>query len=93
MLKDITQVKPLEGYNLWLRFEDGIEGTVDVSQLVEFKGVFAPLADREFFNRAQVNPDTGTIAWPNDTDLDPDVLYALVTGAPLPTFQKATARA
>ncbi len=27
-----------------------------------------------------VDPVSGTIAWPNDTDLDPDVLYARVTG-------------
>lgn len=28
----------------------------------------------------KVNDQLGTIVWPNDPDLDPDVLYARVTG-------------
>ena len=86
MLKDIVNVQPLEAYRLHLRFEDGVEGIVDVSRLVEFTGVFAPLKDHNFFIQVQVNPDTGTIGWPNDADLDPDVLYAIVSGTPIPTF-------
>jgi ribosomal protein S1 len=41
MLKDIVAVQPLEDYQIHLRFEDGIEGVVDVSQLIEFSGIFA----------------------------------------------------
>jgi hypothetical protein len=57
-----------------------------VTDLVPFEGVFAPLQDRNYFVQVRVNPDTGTICWPNDADLDPDVLYAMVTGEPLPDF-------
>jgi hypothetical protein len=35
-----------------------------------------------------LNRELGTIAWPNGADLDPDVLYAVVTGQPLPSFDK-----
>jgi hypothetical protein len=38
-----------------------------------------------------VTPDVGTICWPNGADLDPDVLYALVTGESLPSFTEAEA--
>jgi hypothetical protein len=41
MLKDIVEVKPLEGYRLHLRFEDGVEGDVDLQQFLTFDGVFA----------------------------------------------------
>jgi hypothetical protein len=34
MLKDIVAVKPLENYRLWLRFEDDVEGTVDLKDLI-----------------------------------------------------------
>lgn len=88
MLKDIVEVQPLDGYRLRLRFENGVEGAVDVAHLVEFTGVFAPLRDRAYFQQVRVNPDTGTIGWPNDADLDPDVLYALVSGEPLPSFRE-----
>jgi len=80
MLKDIVRVQPLDSYRLFLRFEDGVEGSVDVAELIRFIGVFAPLRDRDYFLQVRVNPDLGTICWPNGADLDPDVLYALVSG-------------
>ncbi len=47
------------------------------------QGVFAPLRDPAYFARVRVNPDLGTICWPNDADWDPLVLYSLVTGRPI----------
>ena len=44
MLQDIVEAVPLEGHCLKLRFEDGVEGVVDVAQCVNLTGVFAPLA-------------------------------------------------
>ena len=79
MLKDIIYVQPLEDYRLHVRFEDGIEGVIDLVNLVKFSGVFGPLRDRQYFLQVSVNPDLGTICWPNGADLDPDVLYAIVT--------------
>ncbi|HEX3656342.1 MAG TPA: DUF2442 domain-containing protein [Pirellulales bacterium] len=84
MLKDIVEVRPLEGHRLWLRFEDGVAGTIDLVRMVPFEGVFAPLADESHFRQVRVLPDTGTIGWPSGADLDPDVLYSHVTGEPIP---------
>jgi hypothetical protein len=64
---------------------------VDVSQLVPLTGVFAALRDRKEFAAVQVNPELGTICWPGGADLDPDVLYSLVTGMAFPSYE-ATAR-
>lgn len=89
MLKDVVDVRPLDGYRLWLRFEDGVEGVVDVAQLVPFTGVFAALRDRSQFAAVRVHPELGTIYWPGGADLDPDVLYARVTGQPLPAPRAA----
>jgi hypothetical protein len=91
MLKDIVEVKPLDGYRLSLRFEDGATGEIDVAELVAFQGVFAPLMDKAYFDEVRVDPDLGTIAWPNGADLDPDVLYSRATGEPLPDFTPAWA--
>ena len=92
MLLDVVEAIPLDGYRLQLRFEDGVEGVVDVAECVTFTGVFAPLRDRAKFDTVRVNPELGTVCWPWGADLDPDVLYALVTGAPKPCLQKATRR-
>jgi len=86
MLKDIVVIKPLEGYQLLLRFEDDLEGVVDISQLIQFSGIFAPLQDRVYFTSAQIHPELGTIVWENGADLDPDVLYALVAKRPIPDY-------
>lgn len=32
-----------------------------------------------------VSPENGTVAWPGEIDLDPDVLYAQATGKGKPT--------
>ena len=83
MLKDISSVQPLENYQLYLKFEDNQEGVVDISQLIEFTGIFAPLQDLTYFNQVKLNPEWGTIYWENGADLDPDVLYSIVTNQPI----------
>lgn len=86
MWQDVTSVEPKDGYRLFLRFEDGAAGIVDVAELVEFTGVFAPLRDPAYFEQVRVEPDIGTIVWPNGADLDPIVLYAHAAGRPVPDF-------
>jgi len=84
MLKDIVEARALDGYRLYLRFENGVQGEVDLGAIVRFDGVFAPLKDRANFEQVRVNPELGTVCWPGGADLDPDVLYARITGKPLP---------
>jgi hypothetical protein len=91
MLQDIVEAVPQDGYRLKLRFEDGVTGVVDVAQLVTFTGVFAPLRDPKEFAAVRVNAELGTVCWPSGADLDPDVLYALVTGASVPCLEKSRA--
>jgi Protein of unknown function (DUF2442) len=80
MLIDIVEAQPLEPYRVHLRFADGVEGVVDLERMVTFQGVFERLRDPDRFREVSVNPELGTIVWPNGADLDPDVLYAAVTG-------------
>jgi hypothetical protein len=84
MLKDVVQVKAVGDHRLRLRFEDGVEGEVDVAALIPFEGVFAPLRDPAVFAAVQVDHELGSVRWPNGADLDPDVLYALATGQSIP---------
>ncbi len=86
MLLDIVEARIVDGYLVHLRFEDGVEGEVDLSRLIRFEGVFAPLRDPKEFALLTVNVEIGTICWPNGADLDPDVLYAQVSGQPIPTL-------
>jgi hypothetical protein len=91
MLKDVIWVEATGEYRLRLKFEDGVTGEVDVATIVPFEGVFAPLRDRKLFRAVTVDPELGTVRWPNGADLDPDVLYALITGQPIPDLTRLPA--
>lgn len=84
MLKDIVEVRSLGGHRLWVRFEDGVSGELDFVDHFAFDGVFDALRDPGRFAEVRVAPDWGTIAWPNGADLDPDVVYSIVSGVALP---------
>ena len=83
MLVDVVEARPLGGYRVHLRFEDGVEADLDLGKLIRFEGVFAPLRDPARFAELRVHPELGTICWPGGADLDPDVLYARATGKPI----------
>ena len=86
MLRDVIRVEPRGGYRLWLQFQDGIEGEIDLEPHLTFQGVFAPLRDPTYFALVRVSPELGTISWPNDADWDPLVLYSLVTKRSIETL-------
>jgi hypothetical protein len=77
-VKKITTVKPLDGFRLWLRFSDGIEGIADLSDLAGH-GVFSAWNTPGMFASVTVT-DHGAVAWGNEIDLCPDTLYLRITG-------------
>ena len=91
MLKDIVEAKATGGHRLFLRFEDGVEGDVDLKQLVDFTGVFEALNDPAEVAKVRVDPELGTVCWPGGADLDPDVLYAKLTGESIELQERVAA--
>jgi hypothetical protein len=75
-----TEVKALEGYRLWLRYSDGVEGEVDLSRLVG-RGVFKAWEDKAFFEAVRID-EAGAVSWGEEIDLCPDALYLKLTGKP-----------
>ena len=81
-LRTVIAVTPLDGYRVFLRFDDGLEGELDLEPLLSpFSGVFAPLRDPAKFREVFVHCHTAS--WPNGADLAPEVLYSKVSGRPL----------
>ncbi len=72
------EVKALPGFRLWLRYEDGVEGEIDVSDLAG-RGVFKAWADEAFFRTLHI-ASHGAIAWDDDLELCPDAMYLRLTG-------------
>ncbi|WP_409419612.1 DUF2442 domain-containing protein [Marinomonas sp. RS-M-Aa-14] len=72
----ITSAKYLSGYKLWIAFDDGTSGEVDLAN--ELKGsMFEPLKDLAEFQNVSVDPELETIVWPNGADLAPEFLKVL----------------
>ncbi len=77
MLKP-TEVKALENYQLRIKYSDGVEGTVDLSDFAG-NGVFALWNDYHEFQKAHIGA-SGEIAWNEDVDMDSYTLYLKITG-------------
>jgi hypothetical protein len=77
-MRRVTAVEVLEGFRLELTFDDGVQGTVDLSGLAG-KGVFALWRDRSAFEKVHIG-SSGELAWGDKIDLCPDSLYLRTTG-------------
>ena len=64
-------------HRLWLRFNDGAEGEVDLHAYLEGP-VFLPLRDPAVFATARLDPEVRTVTWPNGADLAPEFLHSLL---------------
>jgi Protein of unknown function (DUF2442) len=73
-LHDVSEVAVVGDHRLRLTFDDGTVGEVEFADR-EWRGVMEPLADPGYFARVRVDPEAGTIAWPNGVDLAPEPLY------------------
>lgn len=72
----VADVAPLSGRRLRLWFSDGAVLDVDLEGVLAAGGMFEPVRDqRDLFEQVRVNPETGTIEWPGEIDLDAEVLY------------------
>ena len=76
-MKRPVKVEPLSGYRLRLRYADGVEGIIDVSDQVG-RGVFASLRDENFFREVRIG-DHGQIAWSDDLEICSDSAYQEIT--------------
>jgi hypothetical protein len=74
MLIDVIEAKYVRDFTIWVKFEDGSEGEIDLAKEL-YGPVFEPLRDVSFFRQVRVDPELGTIVWPNGADLAPEFLY------------------
>ena len=74
MLVYVIEASYRGDHRVWLKFNDGLEGEVDLAS--ELGGeVFEPLRDKAYFASFRVDE---TLTWPNGADFAPEFLNALV---------------
>ena len=75
MITRVTGARHIDKYTIWIKFNDGSEGEVDLKD--ELWGpVFEPLKDINQFRKFSVHPDLHTITWENGADFSPEFLHS-----------------
>ena len=74
MIPKVIDAEYAHDYVIHLRFADGTEGDVDLSQEL-YGEMFEPLKDRKTFASFTVHPEFHTLCWPNGADIAPEFLY------------------
>jgi len=74
MLVHVLEARHRGDHRVWLRFDDGVDGVVDLSAELDGE-VFEPLRDPEYFARFVVDD---TLLWPNGADFAPEFLHERV---------------
>lgn len=95
MISRPIAVEPRKDYKIWLRYEDGVEGEVDLSDIPR-TGIFEAWNDVSFFESVHIS-EFYSIAWSELVELCPDSLYIKVTGKPveelMPALKSLSSRA
>lgn len=77
MLPHVKEARHIKDYRVWVRFQDGTEGEINLEK--ELWGeVFEPLRDVSVFRQLRVDPELNTLVWPNGADFAPEFLYKLL---------------
>ncbi len=74
----LVEISPRPGFKLFLRYDDGVDGMLDLSSLAG-RGVFAAWLEPGVFEEVRLT-DAGAPEWPGELDLCPDALYLQLSG-------------
>ena len=86
MFLHVTQAKYMGDYTVWLSFNDGTKGSVDLSS--ELHGeIFEPLKDKAFFESFKL--EGHTLSWPNGADIAPETLYEKICSFRINTLSES----
>lgn len=86
-MPSVVAVRYVGGTRIWLRFDDGIAGEIDVKKHVTLDGVLKRLGNPRYVAQALLPKDCSTVVWPGGVDLDPTRLYCAVRGIQPPTYK------
>ena len=76
---DVTLVRPLPDYQIYVEIENGRKGIFDLKPYLDH-GVFSELRDVSYFN--QVGILLGAVTWPHEQDIAPETLLAELIPVP-----------
>jgi hypothetical protein len=70
----VTRFEIIGAHALKVGFADGTEQQINFEPVLH-GAMFGPLQDLTVFNAAVIDPEAGTLVWPNGADFDPATLH------------------
>jgi hypothetical protein len=74
MFPPIIEARYVRDFVVFLRFQDGVQGEVDLEPQL-YGEVFEPLKNRQYFQQFRIDSDLHTLIWPNGADFAPEFLH------------------
>jgi hypothetical protein len=86
MYYNVMKAKYVEDYKIHLTFKNKKSGVLDFKNYPQYGGVFRRFKNLDYFKKAYVDKECGTLCWPGGVDVAPETLYHEATGEPLPEW-------
>lgn len=71
MYNFVVEAKYVSDYVVWLKFDDNVEGEVNLESELEGE-IYEPLKDKNYFKNFQIRGHT--LSWENGADFAPEYL-------------------
>ena len=75
----LIEAKYVKDFVVWVRFDDGVQGEIDLKPEI-YGPVFEPLLDPAEFRKFFIHPEFRTLVWENGADLAPEFLHEQAEG-------------
>ena len=76
-METIIEVKPLDNYNIWIRFSDNYDAVINIKPFIS-AGISTKLLDYNYFKQVKID-EFGGIYWDNGFDFCPNYLREIAT--------------
>jgi hypothetical protein len=70
----LIDAKYVKDFVVWVRFDDGVEGEIDLKPEL-YGPVFEPLLDPREFRKFSIHPEFRTLVWESGADVAPEFLH------------------
>lgn len=71
----VTKANYIKDYQIWLSFNNGVEGKIDLKEKLNKLPIFKSLKDKNIFKKFKLN--SWTLEWENEIDIAPESLYKM----------------
>ena len=73
-LYDVVSFEIVGDYTIRICFDDDSEQTINFEPIL-LGPLFGPLSDLKLFNQVELDSELGTLIWPTEADIDPNILH------------------